>query len=275
MKANIDKKTVASFGDEWMRFDQAEMSSEEMQKIFDDYFSIFPWEKLPRNAEGFDMGCGTGRWAKCIASKVGVLHCIDPSKAIDVARTNLKEFDNIQFNLGSVDNPGLVPESQDFGYSLGVLHHIPDTSAAIKSCAKLLKPGAPLLLYLYYAFDNRPLWFRYVWKLSDLARKLIHRSPPTLKHLITDIIAILLYWPLARVSLLVERLGLSVENIPLSYYRHHSLYTLRTDSRDRFGTPLEQRFTREQILTMMNEAGLSNIQFSESAPYWCAVGIRS
>lgn len=42
-------------------------------------------------------------------------------------------------------------------YFLGVLHHVPDTQAAIRSCVGLLKPGAPLLLYFYYAFDNRVL----------------------------------------------------------------------------------------------------------------------
>jgi len=66
---------------------------------------------------------------------------------------------NIVFNQTTVDAPGIPAGSQDFGYSLGVLHHVPDTAAAIRSCVTLLKPGAPLLLYLYYAFDNRPVWF--------------------------------------------------------------------------------------------------------------------
>ncbi len=35
------------------------------------------------------MGCGSGRWARWVAPKVGRLHCIDPSIAIDVARKNL------------------------------------------------------------------------------------------------------------------------------------------------------------------------------------------
>jgi len=72
----------------------------------------------------------------------------------------------------------LPPNSQAFGYSLGVLHHVPNTAAAIRSCAELLKPGAPLLLYLYYAFDNRPRWFRWLWRSSNAARLLIRRLPP-------------------------------------------------------------------------------------------------
>ena len=49
---------------------------------------------------------------------------------------------------------------------------------------------------------------------------------------------------------------------------------MRTDSRDRFGTPLEQRFSRQEIQVMMEAAGLGEVRFSERAPYWCAVGIK-
>jgi SAM-dependent methyltransferase len=221
------------------------------------------------------MGCGSGRWARFLAPLVGRLHCIDPSEAINVAKRVLTEHENVFFHHATVENSGLLPESQDFGYSLGVLHHVPDTVAAIKSCAVLLKPGAPLLLYLYYAFDNRPAWFRLVWMVSDLMRRIIHRLPPALKNLVTDLVASSIYWPLAKLSFLLERLGLPVHNIPLSFYRHHTFYTMRTDARDRFGTPLEQRFTRTQIETMMRDAGLVDIRFSEDAPYWCAVGSKA
>jgi len=66
-----------------------------------------------------------------------------------------------------------------------------------------------------------------------------------------------------------------VGSVPLSFYRDHSFYTMRTDARDRFGTPLEKRFTRSQIEKMMLDAGLKEIRFSESAPYWCAVGVKA
>jgi SAM-dependent methyltransferase len=271
---NIDLKTVKSFGDEWSRFDQTALSAEEAHKIFAEYFAVFPWGALPADAEGFDMGCGSGRWAQFVAPIVGRLHCIDPSAAIEVARANLGRFTNVIFHRASVDELDLPPASQDFGYSLGVLHHVPDTAAAIRSCVELLKPGAPLLLYLYYAFENRPGWFRVLWRASDILRRMLHRLPPVLKHVVTDIIAATVYLPLARLSGALENVGIDVHGIPLSFYRHHSFYTMRTDARDRFGTPLEQRFTRAYIETMMREAGLVNMQFSTGAPYWCAVGFK-
>ena len=149
--ANRHDKTVASFGDEWQRCDQSGLADKESGVIFSAYFSIFPWDRLPQNATGFDMGCGTGRWARHVAKRVGTLHCIDPSTALDVAQRNLRDANNVIFHSGGVDD-GCLPEgSQDFGYSLGVLHHIPDTEAAMRACVRMLKPGAPFLVYLYYA----------------------------------------------------------------------------------------------------------------------------
>lgn len=271
---NVDNKTVASFGDEWSRFDQSDMTAKESQKAFKEYFSVFSWDHLPENAEGFDMGCGSGRWANFVAPRVGKLNCIDPSSAIDIAKSQLKHHSNISFFQDSINSTNISKESQDFGYSLGVLHHVPDTPAAIKSCVELLKPGAPFLVYLYYAFDGRPIWFQFLWRASDILRKIIFRMPPSLKNLITDIIAALVYFPLAKISLILTKLGISVKNFPLSFYKDHSFYTMRTDSRDRFGTPLEQRFSKDKIQSMMEEANLKNITFSEKAPFWCAVGYK-
>jgi SAM-dependent methyltransferase len=269
---NTDKKTVESFGDEWSRFDQSGMSLEESEKVFKEYFDIFPWNEITNESEGFDMGCGSGRWARFVAPKVKKLNCIDPSNAINVAQDTLSDFNNINFERAGVDNASLKENSQDFGYSLGVLHHIPITSSAIKSCVNYLKPGSPLLLYLYYKFDNRPLWYKALWKFSDFIRIFICRLPSIIKHLVTNLIALLIYLPFARLAKLFSWLGVNTKSFPLSYYKDHSFYTMKTDSRDRFGTPLEQRFKKQEIEEMMIAAGLENITFSDNAPYWCVIG---
>lgn len=276
MKAdNIDSRVVESFGDEWSHFDQSQLGGEEYESLFNLYFSIFPWESLPPNAQGFDLGCGSGRWAKGVAPRVGKLHCIDASeRALDVAKRNLGKMTNVEFHHASVDRIPLPDASMDFGYSLGVLHHVPDTQKGIASVVSKLKPGAPLLLYLYYAFDNRGMLFRSVWKASDLVRAVVSRAPKFLRMGLSQIIALVVYFPLARLAWLLDALGIDVERLPLSAYRERSLYTMRTDALDRFGTRLEQRFTRAQIAAMMKSAGLENIRFSDSVPYWCAVGTR-
>jgi ubiquinone/menaquinone biosynthesis C-methylase UbiE len=275
-EVNIDAKVVEDFGREWKSFDQTSLTEAEHRDLFDNYFGIFPFESLPQGATGFDLGCGSGRWAALVAPKVGFLHCIDPaSEALAVAGARLKQVPNVDCHLADVDSIPLPDSSQDFGYSLGVLHHIPDTEAALRSCVAKLKRGAPFLLYLYYRFDNRPRWFRMLWGMSDAARRVISRMPFPLKKAITDAIALSVYWPLSRTAYLAEKRGLSVESFPLSFYRNASFYTMRTDALDRFGTRLEHRFTRSEIHRMMTGAGLTDIQFSHSSPYWVAVGVKA
>lgn len=273
---NVDPETVAGFGQEWAAFDQTALGEDEQVRLFDRYFAIFPFDRLPKDAEGFDLGCGSGRWAALVAPKVGLLHCIDPAaEALAVARKRLAGQGNIRFHRATADAIPLDDSSQDFGYSLGVLHHIPDTRRALADCVRKLKPGAPFLLYLYYALDQRPGWFRALWKASDFVRRRISRLPFPLRKATTTALAATVYWPAARGAAAAERLGRDVSSWPLSAYRSVSFYTMRTDALDRFGTRLEQRFTRPQIEKMMAAAGLEQIRFSESEPFWVACGLRS
>src|SRR2546423_30640 len=123
---NIDQEVVSDFGAQWHTFDQTQLSTADLQSIFKGYFHIFPWKQLVKNARGFDLGCGSGRWAKLVSPRVGTLYCIDPSAAISIAKQNLHSHPNCQFIQASVDALPLEDDSLDFGYSLGVLHHVPD-----------------------------------------------------------------------------------------------------------------------------------------------------
>jgi 2-polyprenyl-3-methyl-5-hydroxy-6-metoxy-1,4-benzoquinol methylase len=275
MTENALKEVVDGFGDEWSRFDQTALSQDELEKMFDNYFNIFPWEKIDsEKAVGFDLGCGSGRWAKFVAPRVGKLHLIDASEqALNVAKEKLKTEDNCSFHLASVDSIPLKDASCDFGYSLGVLHHIPDTEAGIRACVAKLKPGAPFLMYLYYRFDNRPAWFRAIWQASNIVRVGVSRLPHSLRSLASDALALSVYLPLARTSLVLEKAGVNVENFPLSQYRHNSFYVMRNDALDRFGTQLEKRFTKDEMREMMEHAGLENITFSQTS-FWTEVGYK-
>lgn len=276
MTRNIDIETVRGFGDEWTRFDQRDVPRQEMAEMFSMYFDIFPFSEASRGWEGFDAGCGSGRWAALVAPRVRTLHLVDASdEALAVARQNLAGMPNCDFACASIDDMALADGSQDFGYSLGVLHHVPDTAAAIASCVRKLKPGAPFLVYLYYAFDNRPWWFAYLWRTSDALRQVIARLPHGLRYAVSQLLAAIVYWPLARAAAAGERAGFDVSAWPLAFYAHRSFVVMRNDSLDRFGTRLERRFTRAQIARMMTAAGLERIAFSDHAPFWCAIGYRS
>ena len=146
---------------------------------------------------------------------------------MSVAKKNLSGLGNIKFYNASVNDRVLDEGSQDFGYCLGVLHHIPDTLEGLKACANLLKKDAPFLLYLYYDFENRSYFFKLAWKLSDAFRKIISSLPLKTKIFTTTIIAYLIYYPLAKFAYLMDRLGFETTQIPLSDYRNKTFYFMK------------------------------------------------
>jgi ubiquinone/menaquinone biosynthesis C-methylase UbiE len=276
---NLDPRVARGFGREWSTFrqDSDHLTQQQRQAIFNDYFCIFPWHLLPPGGGvGLDVGCGTGRWSVLLAPRVQHLHLLDPSsEALSVAKENLRGMNNVSYHLNGVATIPLPPKSLDFAFSLGALHHVPDTEAAIAAIADKLKPNAPFLIYLYYALDNRPIWYRLLWHITDLARVVVSRLPHLLRLVISQTIAALIYWPLARIARFVGRRGYSLSALPLSYYADKSFYVMRTDAYDRFCTRLEKRFRRSEIERMLMRAGFKDISFSDKQPFWCAVGIKS
>jgi SAM-dependent methyltransferase len=269
---NIDPKTVASFGEEWSKFDV--FSNEEIKKVGDQYFDILPQNLNLKEATVLDMGCGTGRWTKYLCDKVKFIEAVDPSKAVLSAHYLLKNELNVRITQASVEHLPFADKSFDLVISLGVLHHIPDTKRAMQKCVDQLKPGGYFLVYLYYSLDNRGGTYKLLFNASTLIRRIVSRMPNGLKKIQCDFIAISIYFPLVNLGRLVRLIGLKnlAKKIPLSYYMDKSWNIIRNDSLDRFGTPLEQRFSKKEIEQMMKDCGLSDIQFSEGEPYWHAIG---
>jgi len=270
----LSKKVIQDFGKEWNSFDYNNIDKKKIEEQFHSYFSIFPWDQIKPSSQGFDAGCGSGRWAYFVANKVNCLHCIEPSDAINVAKNNLSNYKNCKFYQCTIEDSPILENTMDFGYSLGVLHHIPDTQKALSDCVKKLKSGAPFLVYLYYSFDNRPTWYNHLWYFSNILRIVISKLPYKLKFFTSQILAFIIYLPLARIANVMSKFGFNVEDFPLSFYKDKPFYFMRTDALDRFGTKFEQRFSKKEIAFMMEKSGLKNIKFSNNAPFYCALGYK-
>ncbi|MET0393135.1 MAG: class I SAM-dependent methyltransferase [Chitinophagaceae bacterium] len=271
---NIDDEVVKSFGEEWSKFSQFKTS--DLERTAAMYFDILTDKHLNRDTYAMDMGCGTGRWTKMIAGKVKFVEAVDPSDAIFVADHLLKDHQNVRLTQASSDTLPFADETFDFVMSIGVLHHIPDTGKAMQDCVRKVKKGGYFYTYLYYGLDNRGWLFRFLFGCSDLIRKVVSRLPSGLKKFVCDLLAIILYMPFILAGRLIKWMGFkkAAARLPLSIYQDQSFYIVRNDALDRFGTRLEQRFTRTQVAEMMRNAGLQDIVISPGMPYWHAVGTR-
>lgn len=272
---NIDKEVVKSFGEEWEKF--KEFKDTELERTAAMYFDILTDKHLNKDTYAMDMGCGTGRWTKMIADRVKFVEAVDPSSAIFVADHLLKEKANVRLTQASADTLPFGDEVFDFVMSIGVLHHIPDTAKAMQDCVRKIKHGGYFYTYLYYSLDNRGSLFKFLFVCSDLVRKVVSRLPSGVKKFVCDLLAILLYLPFILLGRVFKSIGLrkAASQLPLSIYQDQPFYIVRNDALDRFGTKLEQRFSKNEIETMMKAAGLTDIIVSPGKPYWHAVGTKA
>jgi SAM-dependent methyltransferase len=273
---NLDINTVNSFGDEWTNFN--DFGADELVDLSNEYFDILKPNMFNENSIIADFGCGSGRFSKFFQNKVKKIYAIDPSDAVFAANKLLGKDENVEIIKTSISNLPFDDDFFDFGMSIGVLHHIPDTKKALDSCVKKIKSKGFFYLYLYYDLENRGVLFRSLWRISNALRIIISKMPGWLKDIVCNIIAIFIYMPFVittRAFIFLQINQNIWSKIPLSYYHNKSFFIIRNDSRDRFGTPLEQRFSKAKIADMMNKAGLINIVFSENAPFWHAVGQKS
>lgn len=269
---NIDKKVVSEFGEEWLKFN--DFNEKNIRLAAEEYFDIVDETVVNKQTYALDIGCGTGRWSRYLASKAGFIESVDPSDAIFAADKLLKDVDNVRLTKASVDTLPFEDETFDFAMSIGVLHHIPDTKQALKDCVKKIKRGGYFYVYLYYNLEKRGWLFTTLFKLSDLVRGIISKFPGVLKKFVCDIIAVFIYIPLVWWVRFLTFLGLMklANKMPLSAYKNKSFFIMRNDALDRFGTRLEQRFSKEEVIEMMENAGLSKIIISPGVPYYHAIG---
>jgi len=270
---NRDDRVISHFGGEWKAFNYLDENRlSEMRDQFDEYLQPLPREIRERKDLVIgDFGAGSGRWAHFFLQQARELWLVEPGmESFAVLSQRFAGEERVHLLNQTVSVNEISDNSLDLAVSLGVLHHIPDTLDGMKEIFKKTKPGGYFLCYLYYAMENKPAAYRALWRLSNLLRTSISKLPYFARRGVCEFIAAFVYLPLAMFSKLAEKIGISPRNIPLHHYRDMTFYVMRNDAYDRFGTSLEQRFTKAEISELIAKSGfeISTLNFSESEPFW-------
>ena len=190
---------------------------------------------------------------------------VDFSDAIFVARNNLRGVDNALFFMADIRRLPFRADFTDLLFSLGVLHHLPEN--ALKFVRELRGYSQRLLIYLYSALDNRPLYFRLILRIVTVVRNLVSRVRARwFRAVFSWSVAALVYWPMIRLGKLLNPFKLA-QYIPL-YEAHCSkdFHWLQLMVYDRFFTCIEQRVSRDEIMTLKDS--FSEVLVSSIGPYW-------
>jgi SAM-dependent methyltransferase len=270
---NLNQKVIDGFGHEWATFDYDETeTTEALNAQFNGYCEPIDLGQFdPEYSIAGDFGAGSGRWASRLIPYFSLVYAIEPSDgASAVLRNKFSDEVKIVVLQETVGANSIPLESLDLAMSLGVLHHIPDTRLAIKDVALRIKPGGMFLCYLYYNLENKPTFYKLVFRGVNVVRRIISILPQMIKQIICSSIAVIIYWPLARFSKVLNKLGINTSNIPLHHYSDMPFVMLANDALDRFGTSLEKRFSKSEITEMLASAGfdIPTLRFSEIEPFW-------
>jgi SAM-dependent methyltransferase len=234
--------------------------------VFDNYFDIIDLAAL-KGKRICDLGCGTGRWAKLLSQKTQLkeIICSDFSEAIFVARRNLRDIPNALFFMADLQRLPFREDFCDFLYCLGVLLTLPTDQ--LDQVRRLRKFAPEMLFYTYYSLDNRPFWWRGVFFLVDLLRRLVYRvRNPVFRDGFTWSIAAFVYIPLMVIGHILRPFGLA-RYVPLFEDHHHLNFRWwRLLAYDRFFCGIEKRVSREEILTLGDT--FSEVMVSPNSGYW-------
>ncbi len=250
-----------TFGEEWRRFPEI---LPEHREEFLQYFDLVDTAGLA-GKRVCDLGCGIGRWSRFLTGSCRELVLVDFSEAIFVARRNLSAAGNVLYFLGDLKDLPFRDGFADFLFCLGVLHHLP--TDALGEVRALSRRAPVLLVFLYYALDNRPAFWRLLLSIATGARRLLSRvRDPRARSRITRLLTFTVYLPLIGLGRLLRPFSLS-RIVPLyEFYRGKSRRRIEQDVYDRFFTRIEQRVTRKQILSLADT--FREVVVSDRPPYW-------
>lgn len=251
---SVRERTAESFAYEWTHFGEPRP---EWRKNFLDYMQ-------PHGPDHFagklvlDVGAGSGRHSAQAAQHGARVVAVDLGRSIDVARRNLPpDVLTVQADAERLPFPS---DCFDFVMSVGVLHHLRNTQAALASLVPYVVPSGHLHVYLYWIPEIR--WHRLVLRFVTVARRGTVRLPYPLLHPLCYPVAAALWlgavlpYRILRTRPSTARLA---EALPLKAYADYPFGVLVNDQFDRFSAPIEHRFTGDQVGAMLANAGLEDV----------------
>jgi len=203
-----------------------------------------------------DVGCGMGRFAE-VATRWGAhVVGVDLSLAAEVAARNLSDRTATIFQADVFQLP-FAPESFDYIYSIGVLHHTPDCERAFKALPALLKPGGRIAIWLYSGYNK---WY----KMSDVYRKLTRRMPPRLLHTLCWGVVPLygMHQALKKIPLIGKSVsGALAYMIPMAFHPDRRWRIL--DTFDWYSPWYQSKHTYEEVFRWFEGCGLEDLRVIE------------
>lgn len=253
------QKYADTFGFQWHKYARTQLDDEhthESETTFRRMTGFTPAEL--RGKRVLDVGCGMGRFAEVASRWGGQVIGIDLSRAAEVAAHNLAHRNSVTILQADLFSLPFAPESFDYIYSIGVLHHTPSCEQAFKALPQFLKPGGLIAIWVYSSYNK---WYRF----SDLYRKITCRLPARWLHLLCHVAvpAYFLHYSLRRLPIL-GRLTSGLLNYLLPVSLHPDPRWRVLDTFDWYSPRYQSKHTYEEVFRWFEASGLEAVRVLHS-----------
>jgi SAM-dependent methyltransferase len=244
--------TSQSFGREWTTY-QVQRHTEDNA-----YFSS-KTGVTPSSLDGklvLDVGCGSGRYVRVAAEAGATVIGADLSMAVETAAATNAHLPNAHIVQGDIFSLPFAPATFDFVYSIGVLHHTPNTHQAFDRLPPLVKPGGELAVWLY------PRWPAPIEAYNNLLRGITtHMSLDALQRLSTwlEPVGLLKLRLLTSPRRGLRGLGQLLRGLTIGVSYHPDRDLRICDTFDWFSPPYQWHHTDAEVENWFRGAGLTDI----------------
>ena len=263
------RRTQRNFGKQWRYFSKmTETFETDLFRYLGQVDGSFFQGKL-----GLDVGCGFGRHAY-YASRLGAeMVGVDFSEAIESAAHTLRESETVHLVQANIYQLPFRPQTFDFIYSVGVLHHLPDPEAGFRALVPLLKPGGTIMIWVYSSTR------RGVNQMLEMVRRVTTRLPAPAVRLVSLAAGLVDYGGFVLPYKLLRSLpvvGPSIDRVAWERLKLYSQYPFEVtwaDWFDRLGAPLRAYYDAPTMQRWLADARLTNHHVSPTGTYgWRAHG---
>jgi 2-polyprenyl-3-methyl-5-hydroxy-6-metoxy-1,4-benzoquinol methylase len=204
-----------------------------------------------------DAGCGSGRYSKIAGEAEATVIGVDLSSAVETAAANTAHLPNVHIIQTDIFRLPFKPQLFQFIYSIGVLHHTPDTKKALFSLIPLLSDTGEIAVWLYER------WPAPVELYNRMLRAVTTRmNHDTLHRLAVSMEPIgLLKLNLLTADRWWQRvLGQLLRGMTIGVSYHPDREIRICDTFDWFSPPYQWHHTDEEIESWFREVGLIEIK---------------
>jgi SAM-dependent methyltransferase len=266
MTDRLAEQTIADFGRQWTAYPDSEGYYGSVA-IFQDMFGplLAPGDLVGRKV--LEIGSGSGRIARILLA-LGAAHvvAVEPSAAFEVLSQNLGGEAGKVTLLRLTGDRTPASGDQDYVFSIGVLHHIPDPRPVVRAAYGALRPGGRLGVWVYGREGNGS-YLALLAPMRAVTKRLPHSALAGLTRLVD--VALVGYVALCRFL-----------PLPLRGYMREVMGRLDAPKRrltiyDQLNPAYAKYYTRAEAWSLLADAGFVQVSMHHRHGYsWSVMGTR-